>query len=233
MKKINILFAIILLTGILVSCEYDNYEEPKSQLQGSLVYEGDPINVAYNEVSFQLWEDGWELEYPIDVQVAQDGSYSAMLFSSTYKLIIDENQGPFRNIPDPETGSDTILVEVNGNTLLDIEVEPYYMIRNEDFSVSGGEVNASFALEQIISGDDARDVEEVHLSVHKRQFLDTRNNLGNVTMAGGDIEDMNNISMSVGVPEMTPSQDYVFARIGVRIAGMEDLLFSEVVKLDI
>ncbi|MFO8002471.1 MAG: DUF3823 domain-containing protein [Marinilabilia sp.] len=233
MKKINILFAITLLTGILVSCEYDNYEEPKSQLQGSLVYEGDPINVAYNEVSFQLWEDGWELEYPIDVEVDQNGSYSAMLFNSTYKLIIDEHQGPFRNIPDPDTGSDTIEVEVNGDKEMDIEVEPYYMIRNEDFSVSGGEVNASFALEQIISGDDARDVEAVHLSVHKRQFVDNLNNLENTTIGGGDIDDPENVSLSVGIPDMTPSQDYVFARIGVKIAGVEDLLFSEVVKLDI
>ncbi|MFW5754882.1 MAG: DUF3823 domain-containing protein [Marinilabiliaceae bacterium] len=233
MKKINILFAIILLAGGFTSCEYDNYEEPKSQLSGTIHYDGDPINVAYNEVSFQLWEEGWELEYPIDVEVAQDGTYSAMLFNGTYMLIIDENQGPFRNIPDPDTGSDSIQVELTGSQELDIEVEPYYMIRNADFNASGGEVSASFSLEQIITGDDARNVEAVHLSVHKRQFVDNRNNLENTVVAGGDIEDIGNISLSVNVPDMTPSQDYVFARIGVKIEGVEDLLFSEVVELDL
>ncbi|MFW6267803.1 MAG: DUF3823 domain-containing protein [Marinilabiliaceae bacterium] len=233
MKKINILFAIILLAGGFASCEYDNYEEPKSQLSGTIHYDGDPINVAYNEVSFQLWEEGWELEYPIDVEVAQDGTYSAKLFNGTYMLIIDENQGPFRNIPDPDTGSDSIQVELTGSQELDIEVEPYYMIRNADFNASGDEVNASFSLEQIITGDDARNVEAVHLSVHKRKFVDNRNNLENTVVAGGDIEDFDNISLSVNVPDMTPSQDYVFARIGVKIEGVEDLLFSEVVELDL
>lgn len=233
MKKINILFAIVLLAGGLFSCEYDNYEEPKSQLSGTIHYQGDPINVAYNEVGFQLWEEGWELDYPIDVAVAQDGTYSALLFKGTYKLIIDENQGPFRNIPNPETGSDSILVELKGDTELDIEVEPYYMIRNAQYNVSGGEVSASFSLEQIITGEDARNVEAVNLSVNKRQFVDNRNNLENTVLGGGDIADMSNISMTVNVPDMTPSQDYVFARIGVKIAGVEDLLFSEVVKLDI
>lgn len=233
MKKINILFAIVLLAGGLISCEYDNYEEPKTYLSGTIHYQGDPINVAYNEVGFQLWEEGWELDYPIDVAVAQDGTYSALLFNGTYKLIIDENQGPFRNIPNSETGSDTILVELKGDTQLDIEVEPYYMIRNTQFNVSGGEVSASFSLEQIITGADAKNVEAVYLSVNKRQFVDNRNNLENTVLGGGDITDLNDISMTVNVPDMTPSQDYVFARIGVKIAGVEDLLFSEVVKLDI
>ncbi len=233
MKNLKIFFLIAVISGFLASCEYDNYDEPKSLLQGSIVYNGEPINVAYNAVGFQLYEPGWELSYPIDVAVNQDGSYSALLFNGTYKLIIDPNQGPFRNITNSETQSDTINVQVKGNTQLDVEVMPYYMIRNENFSVSGRTVTATFGIEQIITGTDAKAVEAVHLSVHKRQFVDNLNNLANTDMAGADITNMSSISMNVTVPSMTPTQDYAFVRIGVKIAGVEDLIFSPVQRVEL
>ncbi len=233
MKNLKIFFLIAVIFGFLASCEYDNYDEPKSLLQGSIVYNGEPINVAYNAVGFQLYEPGWELSYPIDVAVNQDGSYSALLFNGTYKLIIDPNQGPFRNITNSETQSDTINVQVKGNIQLDVEVMPYYMIRNENFSVSGRTVTATFGIEQIITGTDAKAVEAVHLSVHKRQFVDNLNNLANTDMAGADITNMSSISMNVTVPSMTPTQDYAFVRIGVKIAGVEDLIFSPVQRVEL
>ena len=50
-------------------------------------------------------------------------------------------------------------------------------------------------------------------------------------MAGSAITDPNNISLTVAVPSITPTQNYVFARIGVKIAGVEDLLFSALKKI--
>ncbi|MGQ1891599.1 DUF3823 domain-containing protein [Thermophagus sp. OGC60D27] len=232
MAKINIIL-ILFVAGILACCEYDNYEEPHSRLNGHIVYEGEPINVAYNALFFHLYEPGWQLSYPIRVEVAQDGSYSALLFDGEYKLIIDSNQGPFRNLTNPETQSDTILVSVKGETELDIEVEPYYMIRNASVSVSGQKVTANFGLEQIIKDEDARSIEEVFLCVHKRQFVDNFNNLSSVELEGVDIEDMDLITMSINVPEMTPPQDYAFVRLGVKISGVEDFLFSEVFKVEL
>jgi hypothetical protein len=252
MKKINILFLIASVAGFLVSCEIDNAEEPKSLLQGQIHYEGDPIHVGAGEVGFQLWEPGWELDYPIDVAVSQDGSYSALLFDGEYKVIIGENQGPFRNITTSATLGDTILVNVNGNTELDIEVEPYYMIRGVDHSVEArddvatewvdGErvereitvhdVTVNFSLEQIIGGEESRDVEWVYLTSHKRQFVDNIYNLERTSLRGSAIEDMDNMSMVVTVPEMVPSQDYAFIRIGVKIQDVEALLFSEVIKVE-
>ena len=66
-----IMFFIVFLT----SCEYDNYEEPKSRLYGKIVYQDEPINVGFNEVSFELWEPGWQLKVPINVIVAPDGFF--------------------------------------------------------------------------------------------------------------------------------------------------------------
>jgi hypothetical protein len=33
------------------------------------------------------------------------------------------------------------------------------------------------------------------------------------------------------VPAIVPTQNYVYARVGVKIAGVEDMIFSPVVKV--
>src|SRR5512145_3191303 len=102
------IYSIFFLIGALaVSCEYDNYDAPDAQLHGNLVYQGEALGLSTGEVSFQLYEPGWQLKEPIYVRVAQDGSYSALIFSGNYQLIIPQNQGPFRNIFNTATNSDT------------------------------------------------------------------------------------------------------------------------------
>lgn len=233
MKNIKFILIFLVASAILASCEFDNYDEPGSYLKGNIVYNGEAINVSYNDVTFQLWEPGWQLNYPIDVVVDQDGSYSALLFDADYKLVIPAAQGPFRTKIDATTGSDTILVTLNGDQTLDIEVEPYYMIRNAQFSVSGRNVTASFKAEKIITDADARDIERVNLYVNKRQFVDFRQNVASTEIGGADIADPNAISMTVTVPELTPSQNYVYARVGLKVAGREDMIFSAVQKIDL
>lgn len=234
--KIGYNFLILFLLSIgLASCEYDNYDAPDATLQGRIVYQGEPIGVAVNEVNFELWEPGWQLRTPINVTVAQDGSYSASLFNGTYKLVFRPNQGPFRMMHNSATDSDTILVDVNGSTVLDIEVEPYYMIRNPQMTLNGNEVDATASLEQIITGDDARNIEHVSLFLNKTQFVDQRGdyNLARTDVAAGDIEDLNNISISTNVPDLVRSQSYIYGRIGVKIEGVEDMLYSPVQRLEL
>jgi hypothetical protein len=227
MNKIS----IYLLTGVLsllfASCVYDNYDEPESRLYGNVVYQGEPINVGFNQVTFELWEPGWQTDIPIDVIVAPDGSYSAVLFNSTYKLTIPPSQGPFRTI------NDTTTVNLNGDEELNIEVEPYYMINNTNITSSGNTVNATFGLEQIITGSDAKEVERVYLYVNKTQFVDIQSNMERNELAGADIDNMSNISLTVPVPDFVVDQNYLFARVGVKIQNVEDLLFSTVQKINL
>ena len=233
MTKLRLIILMGIVAAFLASCQYDNYDEPGSFLQGRIVYNGEPINVSYNDVTFQLWEPGWQKSYPIDVTVDQDGSYSALLFNATYKLIIPSSQGPFRTKVNSATNSDTIVVDLKGSQTLDIEVEPYYMVRNPQFSVSGRDVSATFKAEKIITDTDARDIERVNLYVNKSQFVDFRSNVASVEIAGGDIADPNSISLSATVPNLVPTQNYVYARVGIKIAGVEDMIFSPVQKVDL
>src|SRR5690242_13847449 len=134
--KMKFQYTVLILAVIfLAACQKDNYTPPGSRLQGAILYQGDSINVSYNDVNFQLWQSGFGKLTPINVSVDQNGSYSALLFNGDYKLIIPQGAGPFMNQTDPKTNSDTILVHVQGNQSLNIQVLPYYMIRNPQFSV--------------------------------------------------------------------------------------------------
>lgn len=214
----------------LTSCEFDNYEEPKAKLEGRIVYKGEPINVEYNNVTFELWEPGWQKRIPITVTVDQDGSYSALLFNASYRLIIPAAQGPFRSIKNAETSSDTVLVSLSGSQQRDIEVEPYYMVRNPAFTVNARKITATCKLEQIITGTSGKTVERVSLYLSKTQFVDARTSVGTTNLAGSAIKDLNAVSLDLEAPTLT-GQNYGFARIGVKIAGVEDMVFSPVQKV--
>lgn len=221
------------LVILLASCEYDNYDEPDLTLDGHIVYQGDPIGVSYNDVSLELWEMGWQEQAPINVAIDQDGSFSALLFKGDYKLVIPAGRGPFRSLINAETQSDTLLVNLSGSTHLDVEVMPYYMFRNHEFSLTGGEVQATFTLEKILTGEEGADIEEVSLYLSKTQFVDNRTSVAEAHLPGHELQNLSGIQLGVSVPEMVPSQDYLFARIGVRIQGVEHRLFSEVERIEL
>lgn len=233
MKILSKILAIVLLSGGLASCEFDNYEPPQSQLQGRVVYQGEPINMAVNEVYIELWEPGWQFRNRIDVVVAPEGTFSSLLFDADYKLMFRRGQGPFRMKHNTDTNSDTVLVSVRGNTVKDIEVVPYYMIRNPQITLTNGIVNARAALEKIITDANARNIERVSLYINQTQFVTQHGNYHRAVknLSGNDITDMNNINLSLEVPNLIRSQSFVYARIGVKIQGVEHMLYSPVQQL--
>jgi hypothetical protein len=71
----------------------------------------------------------------------------------------------------------------------------------------------------------------VSLYINKTQFVSGGDNIAATDLGGGAITDPNSISLNVTIPAITPTQNYVFARIGVKIAGVEDMIFSPVQKI--
>lgn len=225
-------FYIFIFSALLLvtSCSLDNFDEPNAMFSGNIVYNGEAIPVARNQVRFQLWQPGYALTAPIDVTIAQDGSYSSRLFTGDYKLSFVPGQGPFR------TPADTLFFELSGNKAMDIEVTPYHMIRNSQFSYAAGSVNASCAVEQIITGTDAKAVERVTLIINRTLFVDA-NSGGEGSIAqvdAADLSNLGNINMSVEIPSdpKKPDQSYIFARIGVKVAGIEDMIYTQVQKIE-
>ena len=224
-------FILLVLAGFLTSCSKDNYDAPGSTFSGRIVYQGDPIEVEYNQVRFQLWQTGFGKLTPIDVVIKPDGSFSSMLFNGSYKLSFPGGQGPYMTLHDGSS-KDTLAIDISGNKTMDINVVPYYMVRNPQFNVSNGAVGANFSLEKIITDANAKDIERVTLYLNNTVFVSGAANVANSNINGSDITDLNNITMSVNIPNLTRSQNYIFARIGVKISGVEDMIFSPVKELN-
>ena len=225
-------YILLFLLGVsFMSCEKDNYDPPKSPLSGRVLYQGTPLHLQPNRVSYELFQDGFGKSGPITGTVTAEGAYSQLLFNGTYTMIIREGQGPFLWGESVDNLKSEVVIQVNGATEMDIEVLPYWMINNPNMSFGDGKVTGTLGLEQIITGPDAKNIESVTLYLSKTLFANSETNVATHTISGGNIEDLSKISLEVSVPTLTPSQNYVFASIGVKIAGVEDMIFSEVQKI--
>jgi uncharacterized protein with beta-barrel porin domain len=225
-------YSIILSTFciILFSCKKDNYKEPSSTLSGKIVYKGEAINVENYQVPYQLYQFGFGKVGSIDGSFTQEGTYAAVLFNGSYKLIIPNGQGPFKWKQLTSGAPDSMAITLNGNQTLDLEVTPYYMIRTPAITGGAGKVSATFKAEKIITDASAKNIERVTLYINKTQFVSGANNIAKIDLAGAAIADPNNISLNVTVPNIAP-QTYVYARIGLKIEGVEDLIFSPVKQI--
>jgi len=217
----------------MLSCKKDNYDAPSNTLSGKLVYQGQTFGVEKDQVPFQLYQFGFGKVGPIGSSFTQEGTYSAVLFNGTYKLIIPNGQGPFMWKKTATGNPDSITINLNGNQVLDLEVTPYYLINDAQVSGSGGTVNATFKVAKIITDANAKDVENVRLYINKTQFVSAGNNIGSANIDGAAIADPNNVSLSVNVPAIAPAQNYVFARVGLKVRDVEDRIYSPLVKIQL
>ena len=245
---------ILLVVISFASCKKDNYAKPGSFLTGALTYKGDTIYVERSQVSYQLYQLGFGQIGPLGASSASDqnaspsvltyfsqnGSYSQVLFNGNYKLIIPNGQGPFMWKQDANGNPDSLSITMNGDQKVDLEVTPFYMVRNPQFAFSASDsmITASFKAEKIITDPTmAKDIERVSLYINKTQFVSGGDNIAFMDMSGGSITDPDNISLSVAVPfddkVLATSQDYIFARVGIKMVNIEDMIFSSVVKISI
>jgi len=229
--KFHLMILVLVLTAS-TSCKKDNYKTPSSTLNGHLVYKGDPIGVEYNQVPFQLYQPGFGKIGPISGTFDQDGSYSTLLFDGNYKFTIPPGQGPFRWKELSNNQRDTVVITVSGSQTMDVEVTPYYMVRNQMITAAGGKVSATFNVEKVINDANAKGIDRVTLYINKTQFVSGADNIAATDLAGASsLTSLNNLALSVNIPTISPTQNYVFARIGIKISGVEDMIFSPVQKL--
>lgn len=230
--KIKLHYIIVIACGvIMLSCKKDNYDAPSSTLSGKLVYKGESFGVEKDQVPYELYQFGFGKVGPIGSSFTQEGTYSAVLFDGEYKLIIPNGQGPFLWKKTAAGNPDTMAISLRGSQVLDLEVTPYYMIKSPQIAGASGKVNANFKVEKIITDANAKNIENVVLYINKTQFVSAGNNIATASVNGSAITDPNNITLSVTIPTITPTQNYVYARIGLKVAGVEDRIFSPLVKI--
>lgn len=220
MKNLINILCVFIIT--LTSCGYDNYDPPGSQLSGKFVYEGTQVGVRHDVDALQLYEPGWQNFAPINVHVNQDGTFSALLFDGDYKLVMTHGNAPWVD------HSDTIDIQMRGSQSIEVEVIPFFMIRNENIKLEGSNTaTATFKLEQIV---ESRQLQYVSLYIGETQFVDNRFKLKEERL--NTVEDFNEpITLSVDLSGL--NKNLVFARIGVKTEGSSELLFSQVKQIDL
>ena len=224
-----IIFSLVLSSA--ACSKLDNVKPPSISLKGQLMYKGTPIGVEYNQVPFELYQTGYKGNSPITGTFDQDGSYSVLTFSGNYKFTMKAGQGPFQWKELATGGRDTLNIALTSSQTINIEVTPYYMIRNAAITAGGGNISAKFSIEKDITDATAQNIQTVSLFVNKTQFVSPADNAAKTDLDGSLITDMSNVSISVPIPAFTVTQNYVYVRVGIRIAGVEDLIFSPVVKI--
>jgi hypothetical protein len=229
-SKIHYILFLALST-LTLSCEKDNFDAPKASLTGQLVYNGEAIGLEYNKVNYELYQPGFGKTGPIGSTFTPEGGFSHLLFDGNYKLVIPLGQGPFVWKQSVAGKPDSLAVTLSGNTNVNIEVTPYFMIRNALLSYSAASVTGTCKLEQIVTGVNAKTIERVTLYISKTRFADSQTNIATAQIAGAAITDLNNVVLKVTVPVLVPTQNYVFARIGVKFSGVDDMIFAATTKL--
>ena len=216
----NIFFSTVSLAilALVTGCKKDNYDPPTSQLTGRVVFQGQPVGVRSNIIQLELWQSGYQLYTKIPVNVAQDGSFSSMLFDGDYKLTRLKGNGPWAD------NTDTIMVQVRGATTVDVPVDAYFVVKSESFQKNGSNITTTFSLQR---GNTSKNLEEVRLYLGRTTIIDQNNNDAVVTKTAATITDITQpINLSVAIPASLASKDYVFARVGVKTAGVSELAFS-------
>lgn len=221
--KLNFLMILTATASLfLAGCEYDNFNAPESTLSGRVVYEGKAVGVRNNGPQLELWQDGYPLKSPIAVYLNQDGAFSASLFDGQYKLV---RRG---DSPWLQQATDTLIVNVKGNTNIDVPVTPYFTISNESFQKSGNTITAQFVVSKVVQ---SANVDRVRLYLGKSILTDQvqRELLvdGNV---GGLVFGQPTV-IAGEMPDNLKNLDYVFARIGVKSTSSGEYYYTPVRKI--
>lgn len=221
---------------LLPACDFDNQDPPSATLEGAVVHNGEQVGVSHGIYGLQLWEPGYELNDDIQVFLKQDGTFSSRLFDGEYKLVRRSGGGPW--VPN----TDSIRIQVSGNNVqvnqgnaqvnngrLEVPVQPYFTIQNENIQRDQSTVTASFGVSQEVS---SATLQRVGLYVGGSRLVDESGSGSDATstMTASQIDDMGSIQLSVDVSDLE-NTDPLYARIGVKAQESQHLLYTQVVEL--
>ena len=221
MKKI--MKATVLLAGawLMQGCGLDNYDEPEAQFSGRVTYQGEPLQLRHGSIKFDLEQDSYELGDKIEVAIAQEGTFAARIFPGEYRFVPRPGNGPWTDDCQP------VEFTIKGGKQLDFEVVPYYLLRNSNITLSGNTLNGVCSVKSIAGG---KAIEAMTLFDGKTRFVDDRGGRSVVTSNFEQpAEGVNNIS--VNIKEIVDKYPVLYARIGLKIHGVDERIYTEIVKI--
>ena len=168
MKNIN---SLILILGLFLvtGCELDNFDEPKSEFKGRFVYEGEALQLrgtAYdNDCMMYAYQEGPEYENrgAINLFVNSDGEFNSLMYDGFYKIVLRQDRGPW--IP----RQDTIEVNIKGNQILDVEVTPYFLIKDTKIDFQNKVVKVKCKINQVV---ETASIDRAVIYISKTKLVD-------------------------------------------------------------
>ena len=221
--KNKIILTLLVAFYLFSGCAYDNFEAPSSFLSGKIVYNGQAVSVRAQATQLELWQDGYALPGKIPVYISWDGSYSALLFDGEYQMVRLDG-APW------ESQTDTILISVKGNTIVDVPVKPYFVFRNVNFEKTGNTVVANFTIEQV--SESAR-LDRVRIFLGSTLITDQNNMDASAILLASAIKLGEPATIRVNIPDKLASKDFLYARLGVLTAGVGELYYTLPEKIQV
>lgn len=242
MKK-TILLSLTILSFVLASCEYDNYDAPSLTLSGNVVYNGENLqwDGSAARTILRVFQQGYgKVDNGTFVQVKDDGSFNQLLFNAEYWLTPYNTQFPFEFSQFNYTsgvGYDSIYINMTGDLRMDIEVKPYYELSAFEARQEGDNI-VMRAHVVPVSGT----VNPTPAITNVRGYISTTRLVNStttcavtvpVTLNGeGDVE--------ASIPVTTYQngyvnnfRDYGFCRLAIELEGIPNYyLFTEVQKVE-
>lgn len=222
--KTKILLLTACICCLFASCEHDNYDAPNARLSGKVMYEGTPVGVRSNGTQLELWQDGYQLHTKIPVHIAQDGTYSASLFNGRYKMV------RLAGAPWEAQPQDTLIIDVKGNTVYDVPVTPYFIIKNESYQKGGSTITAKFTIDKIVASAEATSIE---FYLGKNILTDHNKNEGSKKLDLADFAEDQELTITFDIPESLKKEDYIFARIGIQSNKSNEYYYTQVQKVEL
>lgn len=207
---------------MLASCGYDNYDEPKSTFSGRVVYEGEAVGVRTNAVRLALFQDGYDFHSEIPAHIAQDGSFSVSLFNGEYKLV------RVGGAPWEAAQNDTLFVKVKGNTVQDIPVTPYFVIKNASFRKEGNKIVAKFTVNKVV---ESATLTSVSLYLGQGILTDNNRNEANISLDLSHVTLNQEQTAEITIPDKLAKGEYVFARLGVQSDKSNEFCYTQSEKI--
>ena len=226
MKNIN---SLILILGLFLvtGCELDNFDEPKSEFKGRFVYEGEALQLrgtAYdNDCMMYAYQEGPEYENrgAINLFVNSDGEFNSLMYDGFYKIVLRQDRGPW--IP----RQDTIEVNIKGNQILDVEVTPYFLIKDTKIDFQNKVVKVKCKINQVV---ETASIDRAMIYISKTKLVDNVAKIAEKSFTNlnpGEHE----FTFDLSDNGVTDAAKFLYARVGVKARQGNDYIFSEVTQL--
>jgi|SRR5690554_763880 len=160
--KFGLMALTMVASGILSSCELDNYDGPDATLQGSFI-DGETQELVQQDIirgtMVKIIEHGYDPVAPQYIRAQPEGTYvDKMLFPNTYT--IQPERGNFVQVEPQE-------IVIKGETTLDFVVTPYIRVKEASIAKVGDKILATFKLQQNVPNNVGR----IGLYVHPEPIV--------------------------------------------------------------